>query len=125
MPDEPSSSADGERPTIDIHYQKSTEFREVACDGALGGPTPQGKVWLAFYNERFPLPRIVRQGLKLSEGESGFTLDNSHPAEIIEAKRGLIRSVEFGIYMSVDTAAELHEWLGKLLQETTASPEDT
>ena len=118
MPDEPPSSADGENPAIDIHYQKTPDFREVACDGALGGPTPQGKVWLAFYSERFPLPRIVRQDLVVNEGAEAFTLDKNKPATIVETKRGIIRSVEFGVYMSVDTAADLYDWLGKMLKET-------
>jgi hypothetical protein len=117
MPDEPPSRADGEPPAIDIHYQKTPDFREVACDGALGGPTPEGKVWLAFYAERFPLPRIVRQDLVANTDAQTFALDKSKPAEVIESKRGIIRSVEFGIYLSIDKAAEFHEWLGKMLQE--------
>ena len=48
---------------IDIHYMKTSDFREIACDGALGGPTPHGKLWLAFYSERYPLPRVMRQKL--------------------------------------------------------------
>ena len=38
---------------------KSNAFREVACDGALGGPTSQKKLWIAFYTERLPIPRIA------------------------------------------------------------------
>lgn len=116
MPDE-------DEPTVDIHYQKTADFREVACDGALGGPTPQGKVWLAFYSERFPLPRIVRQDLVADEETGEFNVDHSKPATIVEAKRGIIRNVEFGVYMSVETASQLHEWLGKFLEEETAGGE--
>jgi hypothetical protein len=45
--------------SLKINYLKSKAYREAACDGALGGPTPQKKLWIAFYTERFPIPRIA------------------------------------------------------------------
>jgi hypothetical protein len=99
--------------SLTINYLKSFEFREIACDGAVGGPTPQGKLWLAFYTERFPLPRIVRHKLKRAETEGTMMFDTDAPAEPVEAREGIIRNVEFGLYMSIDTAELLHDWLGR------------
>lgn len=110
---ESSATPSDDASFIDIHYLKTTDFREVACDGALGGPTPHGKLWLAFYSERFPLPRVMRQ--KVNTSAQGVRLDNETPATVVEARHGLIRNVEFGVYMSLDTAADLHQWLGEYL----------
>jgi hypothetical protein len=55
--------ADGEPPPkpakIQFHYIKGPDYREAACHGVIGGPTPAGKVWLAFFSERGPIPRVV------------------------------------------------------------------
>ena len=57
--------ASEDRETLDINYLKSPHFREVTSDGIVGGPTPMGKIWLAFFTERFALPRIVRHELEV------------------------------------------------------------
>ena len=110
---ESSTTAEGEAPTVDIHYIKPTAFREAACDGVIGGPTPNGKIWLAFYSERFPLPRIMRQTLVKQDGEASLRFDASVPATVIESRQGIIRSVEFGAYLTLETAKQLHAWLGE------------
>ena len=120
---ESSTTPEEDASFIDIHYMKTSGFREVPCDGALGGSTPHGKLWLAFYNERFPLPRVMRQKLKMSN-DSNETLDVSSPATVVESRRGLIRNVEFGVYMSLETASDLHQWLGEYLAEAANQGEE-
>ena len=107
-------------PNITINYLKSISFREVACDGVLGGPTPQGNVWLAFYTERFPIPRIIRHQIRRTD-QDAFVLEE--PGETIEGRHGIIRNVEFGVYMSVKTAEQLHEWLSRNLEKIKAGGE--
>jgi len=122
MAEERTSTNEGDQATVDIHYIKTPDFREVACDGALGGPTPRGKLWLAFYNERFPLPRVVQH--QLTPAPAGdLTIDESKPGVVVETRRGVVRSVEFGVYLDLDTAAKLHRWLGNYLTEASSSGE--
>ncbi len=99
--------------TIDFNYIKSGDFREVSCDGVVGGPTPQGKVWLAFFTERFPLPRIVRHALQETSVEGQLQLDASIPPEQLDGRSGVIRNVEFGVYLTREIAIELRNWLDK------------
>lgn len=119
---ESSTTPEEDAPFIDIHYLKTPGFREVSCDGAMGGSTPHGKVWLAFYSERFPLPRVMRHRLKSFE-EGGTGIDPEAEATVVEARRGLIRNVEFGVYMSIETATDLHKWLGEYLAEAESQGE--
>lgn len=104
-------------PFVTINYIKSGAFREATCDGVIGGPTPNGNLWIAFFTERFPLPRMVRHKLKPSGSEGAFTLDEESPPELIESREGVVRNVEFGVYMDVESAEKLYAWLGKSLEE--------
>jgi len=107
----PDAEPAGAPLSLTVNYLKSADFREITCHGAVGGPTPNGELWLAFYTERLPLPRIARHKLKPTETEGLFTIDEEAPAEPVESRQGIIRNVEFGLYMSVETAEKLHAWL--------------
>ena len=100
--------------TIAVNYLKSNDFREVACDGALGGLTPQGKLWVAFYAERFPMPRIVEHDIITESGQAPdeVTID-MNSGRVIESRSGIVRHVEFGVYLTIESAKTLHDWLGK------------
>lgn len=99
---------------LKFHYIKSNGYREISCDGAIGGPTPQGRIWVAFYAERFPLPQVVEHTILPVEGEgSAYTIDASEKANVIEAKDGIIRNVEIGTYLSVEAAEALRDWLDR------------
>ena len=99
--------------TVDLNYLKSPNFREVSSDGIVGGPTPNGKVWVAFFTERYPLPRIVRHALVETDVAGQFRLDDSIPAQPIDGRAGIVRNVEFGVYLSVQGAKDLRDWLNK------------
>lgn len=104
-------------PTVDVHYLKSGNYREAACDGAVGGRTPSDKIWVGFYSERLPLPRVVRHQLKPVGDAGEFQMDLEKPPIPLEGRAGIVRNLEFGLYMNADVARELHDWLGKRLLE--------
>jgi hypothetical protein len=99
--------------TVAINYLKSNDFREIACDGAIGGLTPRGKLWVAFYAERFPLPRIVEHDLVRDEENPDQVAIDLTSGRVLESRSGIIRHIEFGAYLTVDAAKGLHDWLGK------------
>jgi hypothetical protein len=108
---------DNASPTIDINYIKSELYREVSCDGMMGGPTPSEKIWLGFYSERLPVPRVVRHGLMPGAAEGQWSLDPTSEPVVVEGKSGLIRNLEVGLYMSIDTAEQLRDWLVENLEK--------
>jgi hypothetical protein len=108
---------DEDRPTtVDINYVKSVDFREIACDGVVGAPTPRGKLWVAFFTERLPLPRIVRHNLVQGPEPGDLSIDPNKEPSIIDGRAGVIRNVEFGLYLTPQVAQDLHEWLGRQLR---------
>lgn len=112
-PDREPGAAEPAQPTVDINYIKSRDFREIGCDGVIGGPTPTSKLWLAFFTERLPLPRIVRYNLVQSGQEGEFSVDPAQPGAPVEAREGVVRNVEFGVYLSIESAEQLRDWLGR------------
>jgi hypothetical protein len=109
MADEPKPQE-----TLEFHYIKSPDYREIACHGVIGNPTPNGKIWAAFYAERLPIPRVVGytvdsvpdgQPIPFREATAGAPVS-------IESRRGIVRHVEFTAYLDLDVAESLQKWLG-------------
>lgn len=101
--------------TVDLNYIKSQTFKEISCDGIVGGPTPHNKIWLSFYTERFPLPRIVRHAI-VESAPGEYAIDPAVEPQQLEGKSGIIRNVECGVYMSIETATELRDWLDRQIK---------
>jgi len=101
---------------LQFHYLKGPDYREVSCTGVLGGQTPPGKLWMAFFNERPSIPRIVEYTLESTGGgQINFDEANSKPTRV-EARPGLVRHVEFSCYMDLETAKKIHVWLGNNIE---------
>jgi hypothetical protein len=109
MADEPKPQE-----TLEFHYIKSPDYREIACHGVIGNPTPNGKIWAAFYAERMPIPRVVGYPIALApDGQPApFNEAAAGPPVSIESRRGIIRHVEFTAYLDLDVAERLQKWLG-------------
>ena len=107
-------------PPFGIHYIKSAGYREVSCDGVMGGPTPQAKLWMGFYTERFPIPRITYHTLKPEPG-GAFTVDDSTIPVGVETREGVVRNIEVGTYMDLAVAQRLHAWLGDRIKDLEAA----
>ena len=91
---------------VKFHFIKSNHFRVVHVDGAHGGITPDGHIFAAMFNTRAPIPQISVQRVE----------DNKLGGEIREervSKDGLVREVEVGLMMNLNTAESLHRWLGE------------
>ena len=105
---------------LQFHYIKGPEYREMACHGAIGGPTPQGKIWMALFSERTPIPRMVEYELRnVPEGATTlqFNEQTAGPPNLIDSRQGVIRHVEFTTYLDVEIAERTHKWLGDQLDQ--------
>lgn len=106
--------AEGEKKTIDqvrFHYIKSNSFRVIHADGAFGGLSPRGGIHMALYNERLPIPRETVHEVT-PEGKLGKEI---RPERV--AREGIVREVEVGVVMSIDTTRSLIEWLTRKVEE--------
>ena len=92
-----------EKSSIEFHYLKSNDFRTVHADGAFGGPTPQGGLFVSFYVERPPIPQRMKFVIE-EDGRLQTEVER-------EGKSGMIREVDCGVSMSLATAKALKDWL--------------
>jgi hypothetical protein len=96
---------------IRVEYIKSSCFRIVRADGAIGGTSPRLELFITFYSERFPIPKVlVYQATP--EGGPGEEL-----LEERETKSGIIREAEVGITMDLPTAKSFASWLNQKIAE--------
>jgi len=117
------TQAAAEPTKLQFHYIKGPTYREVPCHGAIGGVTPQGKISLAFYAERYPIPRIVQYDVHTSAPDATSVSLNEREAtpSYIESRQGVIRHVEFCVYLDVETAQRLRDWLDRHISSSEAS----
>jgi hypothetical protein len=109
--------AEQEHPTatsasIQFHYIKSPDYREISCHGALGGPTPQKVIWMSLFSERFPIPRVVEYAINGEPGQEVMVDEANMQPTSIESRAGVIRHVEVSAYLDIETAKRVHKWLG-------------
>jgi hypothetical protein len=99
--------------SIKFHYIKSTQFRVIHAEGAIGGITPTRDVFISLFNERAALPQMTEFTVS-AEGTLG--------AEIArEGKRGLVREMEVAVLLSATAAKNLAQYLidqVKLIEES-------
>src|SRR5258708_3439237 len=90
---------------IRIEYIKSNLFRVVHADGAFGGTSPRLELFITFYSERFPIPKILVYEVSPT---------GAHGEEVLaerETKAGIIREAEVGVMLDLPAAKSLAAWL--------------
>jgi hypothetical protein len=94
-----------------VEYVKSNFFRVVRADGAMGGASPRLDLFITFYSERFPIPKVLvyERTPKGAPGEEIFSER--------ESKEGIIREAEIGITMDLPTAKSFAVWLNDKVTE--------
>lgn len=102
-----------ETKALRFNYLKAGSFKEVPCDGTLGGETPQGRFWIGFYSERYPIPQVTET---IGEVAGDYVVVPTGTRErTLKAREGIIRTLEVGAHMTIETARNLHVWLGRRL----------
>jgi hypothetical protein len=97
--------------TIVFHNKIASNFQEFHVDGAFGGVTPRGLISIGFFAERFPIPTSTE--FSLSEGgQIGGKIKDGD-----DSKSGILREFQTGIFMDLNTARELHTFLGQKIVE--------
>lgn len=91
-----------------IKYQKAYDFKTSFITGVLGGLSNNGLINASFFADRAALPD--HQEVEIGENNS-----------ILKAKdikeNDIVRDVQFGCYMDINTAKLIKEWLEVRIKE--------
>lgn len=93
---------------IKFKYLFDKSYNPVYCTGGFGGLTPRNEIILNFFMERHPIPYSETREIT-ANGEVGDIIkikpdDDSNTVKVI-------RSVECGVIMDLNTAKEIRAWL--------------
>jgi hypothetical protein len=94
-----------------IEYQKSHSFRVIHADGVYGGTSPRLQLFVAFYSERFPIPKVLTYETS-STGAPGHEVVDERAS-----KEGIIREVEVGVTMDIAAARAFAAWISEKVAE--------
>ena len=83
----------------------------IRADGAIGGISPRLELFVTFYNERFPIPKVLVYEAT-PEGAPGEEVSSER-----ESKAGIIREAEIGVTMDIATAKSFASWLNEKITE--------
>lgn len=100
-----------------IEYVKSQFFRVLHCDGAFGGTTPRLQLLITFYNERFPIPKVLTYDQTIAGAPGVEVLEER------ESKEGIIREVDVGVVLDLPAAKAFSAWLTAKISELETARE--
>jgi len=94
---------------VTYFMEKSPLYKNVHVDGVFGGITPKGLINISFYLERGAIPKKIINSI---------TEKNTIGSEISrEGKEGIIREIECGVILDINTAKLINKWLSDKIKE--------
>ncbi|MBI2422827.1 MAG: hypothetical protein HYV27_08355 [Candidatus Hydrogenedentes bacterium] len=106
--------SDPVNPEIVFDLIKSPAYRTAHIDGAFGGITTKGKISIALFSERQPIPTSITHAL--DGNKIGKELGR-------ETRQAIIRELEVNCIMDPDTARAIAEWLNAKAEESEKAKE--
>lgn len=100
------------KPQITFKYIFPYDYNPKYVNGAHGGVSPRGELVMNFYLERPPLPNAVSH-----EINQNGTIGAESSVDPGDLNASLVRYVSTGAVLSLQTARDLHSWLGDKIRE--------
>ncbi|HET6421432.1 MAG TPA: hypothetical protein VFG19_14850 [Geobacteraceae bacterium] len=104
-----------DKPQITFKYIFTYDYNPKYVNGAHGGVSPRGELVVNFYLERPPLPNAVSH-----EINPNGTIGPEAAVDPEDLNSSLVRYVSSGVVLSLQTARDLHSWLGEKIRELEA-----
>lgn len=99
---------------VTFEYIKSTQFRVIHADGAIGSVSPNGNLNMTFFSERPPIPRTL-----VHELNDDGTLGSNIPEQTV-TRKGVVREMDVNVVMNVAAVTSLIDWLKDRQKEMIA-----
>ncbi len=93
---------------IKFEYRKTGNYSLEYVNGCYGGKSPKGEIVLNFFKEGYSVPESETYDID-GNGKLGNRL-STEPTDL-----SIVRDIDCGVIMSEQTAREIYEWLGHVL----------
>jgi hypothetical protein len=100
---------------LKIKYKFDSNYNPTYINGAVGGINPQGEIVANFYLERGPIPNSTTFELT-TENQLGKIIQNNPD----DFQKSLIRFVECGIVLNLNSAKQINQWLAEQISTLEA-----
>lgn len=101
----------GDGPSINFDYVKSSYFRVIRADGAIGAVTPSGHIHFSLYSERPAIPKQIVHKLN-ADGSLGGEISARRVT-----RGGIVREMDVDVFVSLEAAEGLCGWLQEKIKE--------
>jgi len=108
---------------VAVDYVKAPDFRIVWVDGVVGNITPNGIIHFALYAERQAIPR--RQVFKIEQLDDNLGRLGAEVVEKQISRGSIVREMSCDVFLSVETAENLSNWLSALAKEIRKTREES
>lgn len=102
-------NGDGGTPKVRFHYLKSTQYRVIHSDGAIGGVSAHGYINFSLYSERQAIPREQVFPV-MPNGKLGEPIDSESVS-----REGMVREMDVNVIMGLEQAKSVKDMLEKLI----------
>ncbi len=93
---------------IVVNYIKTSNYRSYHIDGIYGGVTPNGKIYAELFIQRSVTPKSIKY--KVQDGILKEEIERM-------GKEGIVREIESGVVMDIETARIFKDWLDSKISE--------
>ena len=97
---------------IKFKYKFPEDYNPVYINGAYGGINSQGEIIANFYYERIPVPKALTHLIN-DNGSLGVTKEY----EPEDLSSSLVRYIQNGVVMNIETAKQLRDWLSSQITQ--------
>lgn len=104
-----ASRKEAPTPKITFQFVESKFHRNIHVDGAWGGVTTQGSIFMSVYSQTPGIPKRVTHDV-----EGLFKLGKETKRE---GSDDIIREVEATLLMNLDVATVLRDWLSEKIEQ--------
>ncbi len=95
---------------VETHYIKNHDFKTVEGSGIFGGLTNNGQININFFTDRAPIPKKIILEVDSVTGKIIQEVER-------DSKEGIIREVQFGVLLNIETARNIVDWLNQKIEE--------
>lgn len=103
---------------LTFKYKFAKDYNPKYVNGAYGGIGPRGEFIINFYLERLPVPHSDIHTIT-EDGQLSDLKDRS-PKDL---ESTLIRFVDTGVVLNMETAKKIHQWLGAQINQLEGTKE--